>query len=97
MKKIVTLSLILVLISVAASAQVGVRKHRPGRNCTRNQITVGERVALRQDVARYKMLQRRSQRDGIITPVERRRIQRAKIETRRDAFRFKHNGRRRLI
>lgn len=97
MKKIVTLSLILVLISVAASAQVSVRKHRPARNCTRNQITVGERAALRQDVLRYKMVQRRSQRDGIVTPVERRKIQRAKAETRRDAFRFRHNPRRRLI
>lgn len=97
MKKIVTLSLILVLISFAASAQVGVRKHRSGRNCTRNQITVGERVELRKDAIRYKMLQRRSQRDGIVTPIERRRIQRAKTEIRRDAFRFKHNPRRRLI
>jgi len=97
MKKIVTLSIILALISVAASAQVSVRKHRPGRNCTRNQITVGERVALRQDVLRYKMVQRRSQRDGIVTPFEQRRIQRAKTEIRRDAFRFRHNPRRRLI
>ncbi len=96
MKKILGLSLVLLMLSVAASAQSNLRKHR-GRNCTRNQITVGERMELRKDAFRYKMLQRRSQKDGIVTPVERRRVQRARIEVRRDAFRFKHNARRRLI
>jgi len=96
MKKIVGLSLVLLLLSVAASAQAGVRKQRSGRNCTR-QITVGERMELRKDALRYKMLQRRSQRDGVVTPIERRRVQKAKAETRRDAFRYRHNARRRLI
>ena len=97
MKKILGLSLILLVLSVAASAQTGLRKHRAGRNCTRNQITVGERTELRKDALRYKMLQRRSQRDGVVTPIERRRLQKAKAETRRDAFRYRHNARRRLI
>ena len=97
MKKILGLSLILLVLSAAASAQTGLRKHRAGRNCTRNQITVGERTELRKDALRYKMLQRRSQRDGVVTPIERRRLQRAKAETRRDAFRYRHNARRRLI
>ena len=96
MKKILGLSLVLLMLSVPASAQTGLRKHRSGRNCTR-QITVGERTELRKDALRYKMLQRRSQRDGVVTPIERRRLQKAKTETRRDAFRYRHNARRRLI
>ena len=97
MKKIFGLSLVLMILSVAASAQNVVRKQRAGRNCTRTQITVGERMELRKDALRYKMLQRRSQRDGVVTPIERRRLQRAKVEARRDLYRFKHNPRRRLI
>ena len=97
MKKILGLSLVLMILSVAASAQVAVRKHRPGRNCVRNQVTIGERAELRKDALRVRMLQRRSQRDGLVTPIERRRLQKAKAETRRDAFRYRHNPRRRLI
>jgi len=97
MKKILGLSLVLMILSVAASAQVVVRKHRPGRNCVRSQITIGERAELRKDALRVRMIQRRSQRDGIVTPIERRRLQKAKAETRRDAFRYRHNLRRRLI
>ena len=48
MKKILGLSLVLLMLSVTASAQTGLRKHRSGRNCTR-QITVGERTELRKD------------------------------------------------
>lgn len=97
MKKIIGLSLILMVLSVAASAQTAIRKHRAARHCPRNQVTVGERAELRKDAVRYKMVQRRAKRDGVVTPMERRRVQRAKAEVRRDAFRFKHNIRRRVI
>lgn len=97
MKKILGLGLVLMILSVAASAQTAVRKHRPGRNCVRSQITLGERAELRKDAFRVRMIQRKSQRDGIVTPMERRRLQRAKMESRRDLIRFKHNPRRRLI
>lgn len=96
MKKIIGLSLVLVLLSVAASAQTNLRK-KAARNCTRNRVTAGERAELRQDAVRYKMLQRRAKRDGVVTPIERRRVQKARVEVRRDAFRFKHNARRRVI
>jgi hypothetical protein len=33
----------------------------------------------------------------VITPIERRKLHRSKCDTRRDAFRFRHNGRRRII
>ena len=100
MKRILSISFILILLSAAASAQ------RPGDRIRRNyvkqgfssgQITRPERFELRKDVTRYKAAQRHARKDGIVTPLERRRIHKLKAETRRDAFRFKHNGRRRLI
>ena len=97
MKKLIGLSLVLLIISAAASAQAGIRKQRTGRKCYSNQITLGERAELRRDLTRTRILQRRSQRDGIVTPMERRRIQMSKADTRRDAFRYRHNARRRLI
>jgi hypothetical protein len=100
MKKILSIGFILMILAAAASAQ------RPGDNMRRQyirqgfnsgQITRGERFELRKDALRYKGAQRHARRDGIVTPLERRRIYKLKCETRRDAFRFKHNGRRRLI
>jgi hypothetical protein len=61
------------------------------------QITLPERLELRKDAYRFESLQRRSRRDGVVTPLERRRLFKAKRETRTDRFRFRHNGRRRLI
>lgn len=97
MKKILVLSLTLVMISFAASAQV-----RPGarfqkRPLASRQFTMGERMEVRKDAMRLQMTKRRAGRDGVVTPMERRRIRHARCETRRDAFRFKHNGRRRVI
>jgi hypothetical protein len=92
MKKILVLSFILALISTAASPQVG-----PGRDLRKNQLTRFEKMELRKDVLRSQLLKKRAGRDGVITPFERRMIYRSKCDTRRDAFRFKHNGRRRLI
>src|SRR5258708_36416371 len=97
MKKIIGLSLVLLILSVAASAQGNLRRHRPQRKCNTGQVTMGERAELRQDAFRYRMLKRRSQRDGVVTSFEKRRLQRSRAETRRDAFRFRHNTRRRLI
>jgi hypothetical protein len=95
MKKIFSLCALLVLLSVAASAQTrnsNIRRARP-----RVQVTRPERLELRKDVFRYEALQRRSHRDGVVTPLERRRLHKEKRETRTDRFRYRHNGRRRLI
>ena len=89
MKKLIGLCLILLVLSMAASAQ-NFRRHRP-------QLNTRERLELRQDVFRYRMLERRAERDGRISPFERRRLQRARMDGRRDAFRYRHNNRRRLI
>lgn len=96
MKKILVFSLILVFISASASAQAG-----PGsrfrKQGIQRQLTRPEKFELRKDIYRTQILQRRARRDGIVTPIERRMIHRSKCDTRRDAFRFKHNGRRRII
>jgi hypothetical protein len=101
MKKILVFSLILILISAAASAQAGpgsrFRKQGTQRGFNQGQLTRPEKFELRKDVFRTRIMQRRARRDGVITPIERRRIHRSKCDTRRDAFRFNHNGRRRVI
>jgi hypothetical protein len=97
MKKLFYLSLILVLISAAASAQ---RLNRTGirsRGFNSERITRPERFHLRRDVVRLNMVQRNARRDGIVTPVERIRIQRSKCNIRRDVIRFRNNGRNRII
>ena len=101
MKKITTISLILILFTVTASAQIGsrngIRKHRGVCGSGNNQITRPEKVQLRNDVIRLNMVQRNAKRDGVITPLEKVRIHIAKSKTRRDAFRFRHNGRSRVV
>ena len=101
MKKILVFSLILVLISAAASAQVRSRATfsnvRPNIRLNNNQLTWGEKKELRKDAVRYHMIKRRAGRDGIVTPIERRKLRRAECDARRDRVRFKHNGRRRII
>lgn len=97
MKRIVTLSLIMILVSFAASAQIGAKGRHAGRKCivARN-INPLERHELRKDVLRQRTAQRIAKRDGLVTPIERVRIHRLKAETRRDAFRYSHNNRRRF-
>lgn len=96
MKKILALGLILVIFSAAASAQ---RPRGTFYNIrpNNNQLSWGEKRELRKDAMRYHIIKRRATRDGVVTPFERKKLRRAKCEGRRDAFRFKHNGRRRLI
>jgi hypothetical protein len=96
MKKILSLCALLVLLSVAASAQTRSGNIRRAR-IARVQVTRPERLELRKDAFRYESLQRRSRRDGMVTPLERKRLHKAKRETRTDRFRFRHNRRRRLI
>lgn len=97
MKKITALSLILILFSVAASAQhgIGIRNHTQRFN--NGQITRFEKIQLKRDLVRSNIVQHNVRRDGVITPLEKRRVHKAKCKTRRDAFRFRHNGRNRVI
>lgn len=92
MKKILAFSFILVIMSVAVSAQRG-----PDIGLRKGNLNRYEKMELRKDVVRTQVLKKRTGRDGVVTPFERRRIHRSKCDTRRDLFRFKNNGRRRVI
>ena len=91
MKKIIIFSLILVLTSMAASAQ------SRGNGLRKGQLTRTEKMELRKDVFRNEVIRKRAHRDGVITPMERRRIHRSRCDTRRDLNRSRHNSRRRVI
>ena len=101
MKKVLSISFILILFSAAASAQRGsgdrIRKNYMAQGFNDRQITRPERFQLRKDVVHSEVTQHNARKDGVVTPLERRRIHKLKCETRRDVFRFKHNGRRKVI
>jgi hypothetical protein len=93
MKKIVYLTLILIIISSAAPAQriTSVRVGTQRFNSVR--ITRPERFQLRRDAIRLKLVQYNARRDDVVTPLEKRRIHKAKSKIRRNVVRFRHNGR----
>lgn len=92
MKNILVLSLLLMILSLGASAQLRSFKHRNGGSrLYQNRITVPERHQLRKDMLRVRMAQRIAGRDGVVTPVERVRLHRLKSKARRDAVRFRYN------
>lgn len=101
MKKFLTLGLILVVLSVTASAQRGpgdrLRKHRIHNGFRHGEITRHERFELRKNSFRLEIAQRRARRDGVVTPFEQRRIRHLKHNDRREAFHYRHNNRRRVI
>jgi hypothetical protein len=101
MKKILILGLIVAFTTISASAQRGpgnrIHKYRMHQGFRSGEITRVERLHLRKDAVRLNMVQRNARRDGIVTPAERVRIHRLKADTRRDMFRFRHNGRQRVI
>lgn len=100
MKKIFALSFLVMILTVAASAQ-GPRerfqKHRIREGFRSGQLTRPERFELRKDQFRYQNMQRRVHRDGVVTPIERRRLHKQKAENRRERFRYMHNRQRRVI
>jgi hypothetical protein len=101
MKKLLTLGLALILISAMASAQKEpgdrFRRHRIERGFRHGQINRPERFQLRKDEFRYNMAQRNARRDGFVGPMEHRRLYKMRRHDRREAFLFRHNGRRRFI
>ena len=102
MKKILILSLSLVLLSVAASAQqdnVGdhLRRHRIERSFNNHQLTRPERHQLRRDHFRYKIAQHRARRDGFVGPVERRKLHKMRRHNLHETYRLRHNRRHRVI
>lgn len=57
------------------------------------QLTWWEAARLRQGRAQIARMERLARADGIVTPRERRMIQRAKMQQMQREFRFRHNGR----
>jgi hypothetical protein len=52
---------------------------------------------LHRNEVRHKIERRRALRDGRVTPMEKRRLNKVRRHDRREIFRLRHNGRRRLI
>ena len=100
MKKIFVLGAIITLFAVSASAQVGsdrIERQRIERGFNSGQLTRPEKFRLQRDEFRYRHEKRRAFRDGKLNRYERKRLMRMKRHERRETFRFRHNGRRRLI
>jgi hypothetical protein len=95
------LGLTVLLISVASSAQIRptdrFRSQRMESGFNRGQLTRCEKLELRKDQIRYQMSRRRATKDGIVTPMERRRLSKMRRNDRRELFYFSHNNRRRII
>lgn len=100
MKKLFVLGAFLTLIIASASAQ------GPGNRVSRQRVENGfhsgqlnrpERSRLKKDQFRFKAERRRAHRDGRVSPRERRRLHKMRRHDRREIFRFKHNGHRRVI
>ena len=100
MKKLSVLAVILILLAASASAQrTGdrIRHQRIERGFDNGQLSRPERFRSHREEFRYKRENRRAVRDGRVTPRERRRLNKMRRHERRDIFRLRHNGRRRLI
>lgn len=100
MKKLLTIGLILFIIIGSAEAQrpgTAIRRHAIREGVRNGELTRFEVRDLRRDQVRYHRMERQARRDGTVTPRERRKLYRMKVENRRELIRYKHNPRRRLI
>ncbi len=90
----------LMFFSIIASAQRPgdrIYKHRVRDGIRSGELARPEVRELRKNQLRYDMAERRARRDGIVTAPERRRLQKMKVENRRDLFHYKHNRVRQVI
>ena len=100
MKKLLAISLILFFMAAEASAQTlhdRIQGQRIRQGFSSGQLTSPEALELRRDLFRYRQLQSRARRDGFVTPMERKQLRRMKMHQRREASRFRHNNRYRVI
>jgi hypothetical protein len=100
MKKLFFLGVVFALFTTAASAQTGrdaIRHHRIQKGFSTGQLNRGEKFRLQKNQAHYRGARNRALRDGRLSPLEKRRLQTMNRHDRRETFRFKHNGRRRVI
>ena len=74
------------------------RQHQRIRQGRRSgELTRGEQVRLRAGQRHIRRMEMRAKRDGRVTPMERRRITRARNRESRRIGRLKHNGRSRTL
>ena len=101
MKKILILGLCVVLLTTVAGAQArpGDRfRHQRIREGFRDgQINRAERFRLHRNEARFRIARKHARRDGVVSPMERRRMLKMKRHQRHEIFRYKHNNRRRIM
>ena len=98
MKRIFALSMLMLVLVAAASAQGPgdkFRRHSVRHGVRGGELTRVEALQLRKNNMRVNGLERRAHRDGRITPYERKKIYHAKKHNRRETFRYKHNRRHR--
>lgn len=101
MKKIFTLSFILILVSVTATAQKlpgeRLRRYRMEQRFNYGKFTPYQRMQLRNDRTRYNMALHRALRDGRIGLRERMRLALMRRHEMRQRFYFNYYNRRRVI
>ncbi|MFI5133387.1 MAG: hypothetical protein ACHQEB_03570 [Chitinophagales bacterium] len=98
MKKIFTLSLILALVTVAASAQQGrndrIRKYRMEQGFNGGRSARPERFQMRKEQFRNRIAQRKARGNRFAGPRVRRRIMMMRRHGRRQPGFYRNNGRR---
>lgn len=96
MKRIFALSMLMLTLVVAASAQGPgdkYRRHSVRHGVRSGELTRFESMQLRQNHMRINSMERRAHRDGVVTRYERKKIAKAKAHNRHETYRFKHNRR----
>ena len=101
MKKILIPAIAILLTSALSSAQQAgdnrVQNLRIESGVRSGKLNRAERVRIRKDQFRYKMEQKKSRKDGVVTPGEKRKLNMMKKKNNRQIFRMKHNRRNRVI
>lgn len=100
MKKLLLFSLIFSLFAISASAQRGPERFKRGqvnKAFVDGKLTRGEKAKLHRNDRQYSRAKRLALRDGKLTMSERRKLQKMRKHDRHQTFRFKHNGRKRVI
>lgn len=95
MKKVILLGTIFALFTIAASAQKS-RDFRPDKHrFETGQLTRGERHKIHKNNADYKRTERKFKRDGRLSHMEKRKLNKMKRHDRYMKHRFYHNNRKR--
>lgn len=101
MKKILILTALIVLVSIAGLGQQvrenKIQNHRIERGVISGQINRVERLQIRKNQFRYNLEQKKARRDGMVTPGETRKLKMMKRKNDIQIFRMKHNKRKRVI